>query len=61
MQIVQAQAVMDQIAFFRRGSGMPERQLGSLFWQLNDLWYAPISFCYMVRSLIKPQGRSFLG
>ncbi|KAK4497014.1 hypothetical protein PRZ48_011463 [Zasmidium cellare] len=27
-----------QIAFYRRGSGLPERQMGSLYWQLNDLW-----------------------
>jgi beta-mannosidase len=30
-----------EIQFYRRGSGMPERQLGSLYWQLEDIWQAP--------------------
>ena len=29
------------IASFRRGSGQPQRTLGSLYWQLNDLWAGP--------------------
>lgn len=37
-QIIHADAMGHQIAYYRRGSGMPERQLGSLYWQLNDLW-----------------------
>lgn len=44
MQIIQTQTIVDQIAFYRRGSGMPERQLGSLYWQLNDLWYDTVLF-----------------
>jgi hypothetical protein len=30
--------------FYRRGSGLPERQLGSLYWQLEDIWQAPSKF-----------------
>ncbi|KAK4507591.1 hypothetical protein PRZ48_001326 [Zasmidium cellare] len=33
--------LQDSRANFRRGSGMPERQLGCLYWQLNDVWAAP--------------------
>ncbi|KAF2170649.1 glycoside hydrolase family 2 protein [Zasmidium cellare ATCC 36951] len=40
-QIIHADAMAHQIAFYRRGSGMPERNLGSLYWQFNDLWAAP--------------------
>ncbi|KAJ7432158.1 family 2 glycoside hydrolase [Mycena latifolia] len=40
-QVVQADDIAHQIAFYRRGSGMPERQLGALYWMLNDLWAAP--------------------
>lgn len=29
----------NEIAFYRHGSGMPERQLGCLYWMLEDLWY----------------------
>ncbi|PLN77271.1 beta-mannosidase mndA [Aspergillus taichungensis] len=40
-QIFQADMYKSQIQFYRRGSGMPERQLGSLYWQLEDIWQAP--------------------
>ncbi|KAJ6480152.1 family 2 glycoside hydrolase [Mycena sanguinolenta] len=40
-QVVQADDIAHQIAFYRRGSGMPERQMGALFWMFNDLWVAP--------------------
>ncbi|KAJ6598177.1 family 2 glycoside hydrolase [Mycena vulgaris] len=40
-QVVQADDIAHQIAFYRRGSGMRERQLGALYWMLNDLWAAP--------------------
>ncbi|TAQ86102.1 hypothetical protein B7494_g5570 [Chlorociboria aeruginascens] len=40
-QIFQADFYRSQITFYRRGSGMPERQLGSLYWQLEDIWQAP--------------------
>ena len=37
-QVFQADFYRHQIAFYRRGSGLPERQLGSLYWQLDDQW-----------------------
>ncbi|KAJ7757558.1 family 2 glycoside hydrolase [Mycena metata] len=40
-QVVQADDIAHQIAFYRRGSGRPERQLGALYWMMNDLWVAP--------------------
>lgn len=40
-QVFQADKYASEIAFYRRGSGKRERQLGALFWQLNDLWVAP--------------------
>ncbi|OAA57193.1 glycoside hydrolase family 2 protein [Cordyceps fumosorosea ARSEF 2679] len=40
-QLFQADFYKSQIQFYRRGSGMPERQMGSLYWQLNDIWQAP--------------------
>ncbi|KKK17464.1 hypothetical protein ARAM_001087 [Aspergillus rambellii] len=40
-QLFQADVYKSQIQFYRRGSGMPERQLGSLYWQLEDIWQAP--------------------
>jgi beta-mannosidase len=40
-QIFQADFYKSQIMYYRRGSGMPERQLGSLYWQLEDIWQAP--------------------
>jgi beta-mannosidase len=43
-QIFQADFYRSQIMFYRRGSGLPERQLGSLYWQLEDIWQAPSKF-----------------
>ncbi|KAI5369123.1 putative glycoside hydrolase, family 2, immunoglobulin-like beta-sandwich, beta-mannosidase [Septoria linicola] len=40
-QIFQAEFYRSQIEFYRRGSGLPNRCLGSLYWQLEDLWAAP--------------------
>ncbi|KXL48604.1 glycoside hydrolase family 2 protein [Acidomyces richmondensis BFW] len=40
-QVFQASFYQHQIAVYRRGSGLPNRQLGSLYWQLEDLWVAP--------------------
>lgn len=40
-QMFQSDMYKSQIQFYRRGSGMPERQLGSLYWQLEDIWQAP--------------------
>ncbi len=40
-QVFQAQYYASQIAFYRRGSGLRERQLGALYWQLNDVWVGP--------------------
>lgn len=40
-QVFQADYYKSQIQFYRAGSGRPERQLGSLFWQLEDIWQAP--------------------
>ncbi|RDL42374.1 (Trans)glycosidase [Venustampulla echinocandica] len=40
-QIFQADFYRSQISYYRRGSGFPERQLGSLYWQLEDIWQAP--------------------
>ncbi|KAE8554084.1 hypothetical protein EYB25_002622 [Talaromyces marneffei] len=40
-QRFQADMYKSQIQFYRRGSGHPERQLGSLYWQLEDIWQAP--------------------
>jgi len=40
-QIFQADFYKTQIQLYRAGSGRPERQLGSLYWQLEDQWQAP--------------------
>ena len=40
-QIFQADYYGAQIQFYRRGSGLPQRTLGSLYWQLEDQWAAP--------------------
>lgn len=40
-QIFQAEMYKSEIQFYRRGSGFPNRQRGSLYWQLNDEWQAP--------------------
>ncbi|KAH7925650.1 glycoside hydrolase family 2 protein [Leucogyrophana mollusca] len=37
-QVFQAMAMASQIAWYRRGAGMGENNLGSLVWQLNDIW-----------------------
>ncbi|KAF8729833.1 hypothetical protein AX14_005932 [Amanita brunnescens Koide BX004] len=37
-QVFQAMAMVSQIAFYRRGAGLGENNLGSLVWQLNDIW-----------------------
>lgn len=40
-QLFQADLYVSEIEFYRRGSGLPNRQLGSLYWQLEDIWVAP--------------------
>ncbi|KAJ5618756.1 glycoside hydrolase family 2 protein [Penicillium lagena] len=40
-QIFQADFLHTKIQYYRAGSSMPQRQLGSLYWQLNDIWQAP--------------------
>ena len=40
-QIFQADYYTSQIMFYWRGSGLPQRTLGSLYWQLEDQWAAP--------------------
>lgn len=40
-QVFQADFYRAQIQLYRAGSGRPERQLGSLYWQLEDQWQAP--------------------
>ena len=40
-QIFQADFYRSEIQFYRRSSGFPNRQLGSLYWQLEDIWQAP--------------------
>lgn len=40
-QIFQSEFLRAQINFYRIGSSKPERQLGTLYWQLNDEWAAP--------------------
>ncbi|KAI8625034.1 glycoside hydrolase family 2 protein [Xylariaceae sp. FL1651] len=40
-QVFQADKYANDIAYYRRGSGLRERQLGALYWQLNDVWVAP--------------------
>ncbi|KAL9059873.1 MAG: hypothetical protein Q9162_000943 [Coniocarpon cinnabarinum] len=40
-QVFQADYYTNQIQFYRRGSGLPQRTLGSLYWQLEDIWQAP--------------------
>ncbi|EPQ57150.1 glycoside hydrolase family 2 protein [Gloeophyllum trabeum ATCC 11539] len=37
-QIFQSMTMAAQIAFYRRGAGFGENNLGSLVWQLNDIW-----------------------
>ncbi|KAL6851836.1 glycoside hydrolase family 2 protein [Trichoderma novae-zelandiae] len=40
-QVFQADFYHTKIQYYRAGSGLPQRQLGSLYWQLNDVWQAP--------------------
>lgn len=40
-QIFQADFYKNQIVHYRVGSGKKERQLGCLYWQLEDIWTAP--------------------
>ncbi|KAF8638149.1 hypothetical protein AX17_002406 [Amanita inopinata Kibby_2008] len=37
-QIFQTLTMASQIAFYRRGAGLGENNLGSLVWQINDIW-----------------------
>ncbi|KAA1472788.1 glycoside hydrolase family 2 protein [Dentipellis sp. KUC8613] len=37
-QIFQAMTMESQIAWYRRGAGQGENNLGALVWQLNDIW-----------------------
>ena len=37
-QIFQSLNVVSEIAWYRRGAGLGENNLGSLVWQLNDIW-----------------------
>ncbi|KAI0637555.1 glycoside hydrolase [Trametes polyzona] len=37
-QVFQSLYMQSEIAFYRRGSGRGERNLGALVWQLNDIW-----------------------
>ncbi len=40
-QVFQADWLRHQIFYYRAGSGLPNRQRGALYWQLNDVWQAP--------------------
>ncbi|KAK3403387.1 glycoside hydrolase family 2 protein [Sordaria brevicollis] len=40
-QVFQADFYKSQIQFYRVGVGRRERQLGCLYWQLEDIWQAP--------------------
>ncbi|KAI0644693.1 glycoside hydrolase family 2 protein [Trametes meyenii] len=37
-QVFQSLYMSSEIAFYRRGAGRGERNLGALIWQLNDVW-----------------------
>ncbi|TFK44105.1 glycoside hydrolase [Crucibulum laeve] len=37
-QIFQSMAMVSQVAWYRRGAGQGENNLGALVWQLNDIW-----------------------
>ena len=37
-QVFQSLNMVSEIAFYRRGSGLGEHNLGALVWQLNDIW-----------------------
>ncbi|KAF7979728.1 hypothetical protein HWV62_41090 [Athelia sp. TMB] len=40
-QVFQSEFYRSEIAFYRRGSGLPQRTLGSMYWVLNEIWSAP--------------------
>ncbi|KAE9405255.1 hypothetical protein BT96DRAFT_916211 [Gymnopus androsaceus JB14] len=40
-QVFQALTIASEIAFYRRGAGLPNNNLGGIVWQLNDIWQAP--------------------
>ena len=40
-QVFQSMNMISEIAFYRRGAGLGENNLGSLVWQMNDVWQAP--------------------
>lgn len=40
-QVYQADFYRNKIQYYRASSGLPQRQLGALYWQLNDIWQAP--------------------
>ncbi|KIP03456.1 glycoside hydrolase family 2 protein [Phlebiopsis gigantea 11061_1 CR5-6] len=37
-QVFQSMNMVSEIAWYRRGAGLGENNLGSLVWQLNDIW-----------------------
>ncbi|KAI0047744.1 glycoside hydrolase family 2 protein [Auriscalpium vulgare] len=37
-QVFQAMTMYSELAFYRRGAGLPNNNLGALVWQLNDIW-----------------------
>jgi beta-mannosidase len=37
-QVFQAMTVVSQAAWYRRGAGKAENNMGALVWQLNDIW-----------------------
>ncbi|KAI0935321.1 hypothetical protein AcW1_008721 [Taiwanofungus camphoratus] len=37
-QVFQSMNMISEIAWYRRGAGLGENNLGSLVWQLNDIW-----------------------
>ncbi|KAI0075651.1 glycoside hydrolase [Panus rudis PR-1116 ss-1] len=40
-QIFQSLNMMSEIAWYRRGAGLGENNLGALVWQMNDVWQGP--------------------
>ena len=40
-QVFQSMNMISEIAFYRRGAGRGENNLGALVWQMNDVWQAP--------------------
>ncbi|KZT64289.1 glycoside hydrolase family 2 protein, partial [Daedalea quercina L-15889] len=40
-QVFQSMNMVSEIAWYRRGAGLGENNLGALVWQLNDIWQAP--------------------